>query len=98
MKFSIKDLFGKCDRIHSVLRNWSHLLEKSLIENLICFAVKLVPGSFFFLFRLSMKKNFLRKAKKNTLVSGNVGDQKNLHPGSCKKKKKKLINLIEPFK
>ena len=89
MKFSIKDLFGKCDQIHSVQWNWSHLLKKSLIENLICFAVKLklVPGSFL----------FLRKVKKNTLVSGNVGDEKNLHLGSCKKKKF-LINLIELFK
>ena len=23
--------------------------------------------------------------KNNTLVSGNAGDEKNLHPGSCKK-------------
>ena len=35
MKFSIKDIFSKCDRIHSFLRIWSHLLEKSLMENFI---------------------------------------------------------------
>ena len=66
MKFSIKDLFGKCDQIHSVQWNWSHLLKESLIENLICFAVKLklVPGSFLFLFRLFMKKTFLERSKK----------------------------------
>ena len=28
----------------------------------------------------------------NALVSGNAGDEKNLHPGDCKKKK--IINLI----
>ena len=35
MKFSIKDLFSKCDQIHRKLRNWSHLLKKSLMENFI---------------------------------------------------------------
>ena len=33
MKFSIKDLFSKCDQIRSFLRIWSHLLNKSFIEN-----------------------------------------------------------------
>ena len=31
MKFSIKDLFSKCDKIRSFLRNWTHLLKKSLM-------------------------------------------------------------------
>ena len=35
MKFSIKDLFSKCDQICSFLRIWSDLLKKSLIENFI---------------------------------------------------------------
>ena len=35
MKFSIKDLFSKCDQIRSFLRIWSHLLKKSLVENFI---------------------------------------------------------------
>ena len=35
MKFSIKDLFSKCDQIRSFLRIWSHLLSKSLMENFI---------------------------------------------------------------
>ena len=35
MKFSIKDFFSKCDRIHSFLRIWSHLLNISLMENFI---------------------------------------------------------------
>ena len=38
MKFSIKDLFSKCDQIHRELRIWSHLLKKSLKKNFIfCF-------------------------------------------------------------
>ena len=36
---SIKDLFSKCDQIHRKLRIWSHLLEKSLMENFIFCAV-----------------------------------------------------------
>ena len=33
VKFSIKDFFCKCDQIRKKLRIWSHLLEKSLMEN-----------------------------------------------------------------
>ena len=39
MKFSIKDFSRKCDQIHMKLRIWSHLLEKSLMENFIFCAV-----------------------------------------------------------
>ena len=39
MKFSIKDFFSKCDQIRSVLRIWSHLLKKSIMENFIFCAV-----------------------------------------------------------
>ena len=35
MKFSVSDFFSKCDQIHRKLRIWSHLLEKSLIENFL---------------------------------------------------------------
>ena len=35
MKFSIKDFFSKCDQIRSFLQILSHLLKKSLMENLI---------------------------------------------------------------
>ena len=35
MKFSIKDFFGKCDQIRKFPWIWSHLLKKSLMENLI---------------------------------------------------------------
>ena len=39
MKMSIKDFFSKCDQIRSFLQIWSHLLKKSLMENLIFCAV-----------------------------------------------------------
>ena len=39
MKFSIKIFFSKCDQICSLLRIWSHLLNKCLIENFIFSAV-----------------------------------------------------------
>ena len=35
MQFSIKNFFRKCDQIRSLLRIWSHLLKKSLMENVI---------------------------------------------------------------
>ena len=35
IKFSIKDFFSKCDQICNFLRIWSHLLRKSLMDNLI---------------------------------------------------------------
>ena len=35
MKFSIKDFSSKCDQIRRKLRNYAHLLEKSLMENFI---------------------------------------------------------------
>ena len=43
MKFSIKDFSSKCDQIRSFLLIWSHLLEKSLMENFIFGAVILYP-------------------------------------------------------
>ena len=39
MEFSIKDLSSKCDQIRRKLRIWSHLLERSIMENLIFCAV-----------------------------------------------------------
>ena len=39
MKFSIKDFVSKYDQIRRNLRNWSHLLKKSLIKNFIFCAV-----------------------------------------------------------
>ena len=40
MKFSIKDVFSKCDQIRCFLGIWSHLLRKSLVENFIFCAVQ----------------------------------------------------------
>ena len=39
MKLSIKDFFGKCDQIRRKRRIWSHLLQKSVMENFIFYAV-----------------------------------------------------------
>ena len=40
MKFFTNTIISKCDKIHSFLRIWSHLLKKSLMENFIFCAVK----------------------------------------------------------
>ena len=45
IKFSIKDLFSKCDQIRSFLRIWSHLPKKSLKKNLFFCAVLALLGS-----------------------------------------------------
>ena len=39
MKFSIQDLFSKCEQIRSFLRIWPHLLKKSSMEKFIFCAV-----------------------------------------------------------
>ena len=39
MKFSIKNFFSKCDQMRRKLQIWSHLPEKSLMENFIFCAV-----------------------------------------------------------
>ena len=43
MKFSITDIFSKCDQIRGFLRIWSHLLKKPVMENFIFCAVN-IPG------------------------------------------------------
>ena len=63
-KFSIKNLFSKCDQIRRKLRIWSHLLKKSVIENFIFCAVfamyygdmKDLTGTFLFGFFIITKK------------------------------------------
>ena len=40
MNFCIKDFIRKCDQIRRKLRIWSHLQEKSLMENFIFCVVK----------------------------------------------------------
>ena len=49
MKFSIKDFFSKCDQVRRKLQIWSHLLEKSLMENFIFCAVPTTLSFFNFL-------------------------------------------------
>ena len=40
-KFSIKDFFSKCDQFCKLLRIWSHLLKKPMMENFIfCAMIK----------------------------------------------------------
>ena len=39
IKFFIKDFFSKCEQIRSLLRSWSHLPRKFLMENFIFCAV-----------------------------------------------------------
>ena len=46
MKFSIEGFFSKCDQIRSLLRTWSHLLKKPLMENFIFCAVSLFRSAF----------------------------------------------------
>ena len=70
------------------------------MQKQVCFSVLLVSGS-----KIDENKTWLdflkwissllthKAKKKNTLVSGNAGDEKNLHPGS--RKFKFLINLTE---
>ena len=48
------------------------------------------------MFQVSLLKFYEKAEKKQTLVSENADDEKNLHPGG--RKKKNLMNLIEFFK
>ena len=45
MKFSIKDLFSKCDQIRCFQRIWLYLLKKFLMENFIFCAVGIFQRS-----------------------------------------------------
>ena len=42
MKFPVKGFISKCDEIRWKLQLWSHLLNKSLMENFIFRAVNIV--------------------------------------------------------
>ena len=48
MKLSIVDFFSKCDQIRNLLRIWSHLLKKPLMEILIFCVVFWVLNAHFF--------------------------------------------------
>ena len=64
MKFSIKDIFSKCDQIPSFLRIWSHLLKKSLMGNFIFCAVYTFLWNFLLIYHISLDfhgKFFLRR-------------------------------------
>ena len=39
IKFSIKDLFSKCDQILGTLRIWSYFVKKSWMQNFFFFAL-----------------------------------------------------------
>ena len=41
MKFLIENFFSKCEQTSNILRIWSHLLKKTLMENFISCAVNL---------------------------------------------------------
>ena len=59
IKFSIEGLSCKCDQIRKNLRIWSHLLKKSLLENFIFYAVKIL--------RQELKENIRNKQEKHIL-------------------------------
>ena len=61
VKFSIKDFFGKCDQIRSFLQIWSHVLKKSLIENIIFSAVSVTHATI----------KIQREEKRKSMISGN---------------------------
>ena len=61
MKFFIKNLFSKCHQILNKMRIWSHLLKKSIVENLIFCAVDMMKSFGFleYLFSISSNENFI---------------------------------------
>ena len=69
MKFSIKDFFSKCDQTSSFLRIWSHLLNKSLMENFIfcvqCIIVDLINSLDILVLRNSQSRTFMIFASSN---------------------------------
>ena len=77
MKFSIENFFCKCDQIHSFLRIWSHLLTKSLMENFIFCAAKVmlnklkfqVSLSYFIILLQSWAVTFLRPNSGSLIVT-----------------------------
>ena len=44
VKFSINDFFSKCNQIRSILRIWTHLLNKFLMKNFIFCAMLVFSG------------------------------------------------------
>ena len=67
MKFSAKNFFSMCQQIHQKLRIYSHLLKKSLAENLFCTVPYVVRSRFNWTLNetimLSFSRNFLKYPK-----------------------------------
>ena len=62
MKFSMKDFSSKCDQIHRKHVIWTHLLEKSLMENFIfCAVIRCHIGFFERLFNLELSSHSFHK-------------------------------------
>ena len=60
MNFSIIDLFSKFDQIRRELRIWSHVLNKSVVENFFCAVTEvlliiLIQNIYCFIFYLISK-------------------------------------------
>ena len=58
MKFSIKDIFSKCDQIRRKLRIWSCLLKNSIMENFIFCAVSFIIKAQISCEKMSQNKMF----------------------------------------
>ena len=76
MKFSIKDLFSKCDQISRNLRIWSHLLKKSLMEIIIFYAVLLSMP--FLILRFGFYSTDIQQ--KESDLPGYLGKKKSISP------------------
>ena len=70
MKYSTKVFFSKCDQIRNFLQIWSHLLNKSLMENLIFCAVSVPKGNS--KFEILLVKIFSLKQKPNKAVKATI--------------------------
>ena len=96
MKFSIRDIFSKCDKIRGKLRIWSHLLQKSLMQNLTFHTVDTTAmlTKFYFLVKesdLTSTRNFkfFRNGRKkpNKSIAKPHWTQKNISHFSFSKKR-----------
>ena len=63
MKFSIKNIFSKCDQIRRKLWIWLHLLKQSLMQNFIFCAVIYLGRKF-----LNFKKEKKKKEQASLLL------------------------------
>ena len=76
MKFSIKDIFSKCDQIGSFLRIWSHLLKKSLIKNFtFCAVLGAVSAMIIYKLRNLQQCKFNTQNKRMKMVESKIEHQ-----------------------